>query len=392
MVGTQRDLIAKRIAELPASPTIAVANQVAAQRARGVDVIDFGPGEPDFDSPADAVTAAIEALRSGQTHYAPSRGLSDLRLAIAGKLERENNLRYDPEREIIVTPGAKQAVLEAVVTTVGSGDEVIIFEPAWGTYGAIVTLAGGTPVMVSLAPDFTIDPARLAAAVSDRTRAVIAATPQNPTGHVLTAAELSLLSDICRRHDLVLISDEIYERITYDGIAVLSPASLADMWERTITINGLSKAYAMTGWRLGYAAAPAPIITAMLKIQEHSVTTANTFAQVGGAAALAGSQAPVQAMIAAFARRRELIVDGLNRLPGFSVQPPQGAFYVFPDISGTGLSGTELAQTLLRGGVAVTPGAGFGAGWDTNIRLSYALSTERIDAGLRRMAEILATA
>jgi len=389
MVGTRRDFITERVSRLPASPTIAVANEVNALLARGVDVVDFGPGEPDFDSPADATEAAIEALRSGRTHYAPSRGISELRTAIAGKLSRENGLRYDPEREIVVTPGAKQAVLEAVVVTVGSGDEVIIFEPAWGTYSAIVTLAGGTAVPVQLTDEFTIDPERLNAALSERTRAIIVGTPHNPTGHVLNKAELDLLADVCTRYDLVLISDEIYERITYDGIEAVSPATMPGMWERTVTINGLSKAYAMTGWRLGYAAASAPIIAAMLKIQEHSVTAATTFAQVGAVAALDGPQEPVRSMVAEFARRRSVILDGLNRLPGFRASAPEGTFYVFPDIRGTGMSGTELARVLLRGGIAVTPGAGFGLGWDTHIRLSYALSEERIRDGLRRMKEIL---
>jgi aspartate aminotransferase len=381
--------VVPRVRDLTASPTIAVAKQAQALRRQGVDVVDFGPGEPDFTTPEHIRQAAIQALEEGLTHYAPSRGIPTLLAAIAEKMERENGLRYDPETEIVVTPGAKQAVLETILTAVAPGDEVVVFDPGWGSYDSIVRLAGGRPIHVQCGADFTIDAQRLHAALSPRTRAMIVGSPGNPTGHVLTAAEWKLLVDICREHDLLLLSDEIYERITYSGVCGLSPATLPGMWERTVTINGLSKAYAMTGWRLGYAAAPAAFIQAMLKVQEHSVTTATSFAQVGAVAALRGSQEPIRTMVSEFARRREIIVDGLNRLPGITCRPPAGAFYVFPDISGTGLTGTELAIRLLEHGVAVTPGIGFGESWDTHIRLSFATSEERIRTGLERMAATL---
>jgi aspartate aminotransferase len=381
--------LSQRVQELPASPTIAVAKQAEVLRRQGVDVVDFGPGEPDFDTPEHVREAGIQALREGLTHYAPSRGLLELRHAIAAKLSSQHGLEYDPESEILVTPGAKQAVLEAVFTAVEPGDEVIVFEPGWATYGAIVQLAGGVPVPVQLRDDFTIDPEVLDAALSERTRAMILGSPGNPTGHIVSESELELLARIARERDLLLISDEIYEQIVYSGYRVLSPASLPSMWERTVTVNGLSKAYAMTGWRLGYAAAPEPFIRQMLKVHEQSVTAATTFAQVGGIAALTGSQEPIRQMVADFARRREIVVDGLNALPGVRCLPPQGAFYVFPDISGTGMTGTDLAAILLRSGVAVTPGCGFGARWDTHIRLSFATSEERIRTGLKRMASAL---
>lgn len=383
------NFIVSRVRDLPASPTIAVAKASQALREAGVDVVDFGPGEPDFDTPLAIRQAAIRALEAGITHYAPSRGTPDLRAAIAEKLARENDLAYDPASEILVTPGAKQAILEAILTTVGDGDEVIVFDPGWASYSAIVELASGRPVHVALRDDFTIDPAAIHDALSPRTRAIIVGSPGNPTGHVLTAGELTLLSEACRDRDLLLISDEIYERIRYPGARVASPATLPGMRERTVTINGFSKAYAMTGWRLGYAAAPAPLIDAMLKVHEHSVTAATTFAQVGAIEAIRGSQQPILDMVAEFGRRREIIVEGLRRLPGITCTMPEGAFYVFPNVTGTGLTGTELAQRLLDAGVAVTPGIGFGAAWDTNIRLSFAVSEERIQTGLDRMGVAL---
>lgn len=392
MTETQENaanFVVSRVRDLPSSPTIAVAKASQALREAGVDVVDFGPGEPDFDTPLPIRQAAIRALEAGITHYAPSRGTPELRAAIAEKLARENHLRYDPATEILVTPGAKQAILEAILTTVGAGDEVIVFDPGWASYAAIVELASGHPIHVALRGDFTIDPAAFRNALSPRTRAIIVGSPGNPTGHVLNGSELELLSEVCRDRDLLLVSDEIYERIRYPGVRVVSPATVPGMRGRTVTINGFSKAYAMTGWRLGYAAAPAPLIEAMLKVHEHSVTAATTFAQVGAVEAIRGSQQPILDMVAEFARRREIIVEGLRRLPGITCTMPEGAFYVFPDITGTGLTGTEFAQRLLDAGVAVTPGTGFGADWDTNIRLSFAVSEERIHTGLERMGVAL---
>lgn len=384
-----RGFVVPRVRDLPASPTIAVAKEAQELRRQGVDVVDFGPGEPDFDTPAHIREAAARALDGGLTHYAPSRGYPDLRAAIAGKLLRENGLRYDPATEIIVTPGAKQAILEAMLTAVAPGDEVIIFDPGWGSYSAIVQLAGGTPVHVQLGGDFTIKRETLEAVLTDRTRAVIVGSPGNPTGHVLGEQEWHIVADLCRNHDLLLLSDEIYERISYGAIPVVSPASLSEMRERTVTINGFSKAYAMTGWRLGYAAAPAEFVTQMLKVHEHSVTTATSFVQAGGVAALQGPQDPIRAMVTEFARRRDIIVDGLNLLPGVSCRLPDGAFYVFVDVAETGKTGTDLARLFLEHAVAVTPGIGFGQECDTHIRLSYATSEERIRTGLARMAEAL---
>jgi aspartate aminotransferase len=388
---THADFIASRVRDLSPSPTIAVAKKAQALRASGVDVVDFGPGEPDADTPPHIRAAAIAALNAGVTHYAPSRGYPDLRRAIARKLKRENALSYDPDTDIVVTPGAKQAILEAIVTAVGPGDEVISFDPGWGSYDAIVRLAGADPIHVELGPDFSIDAHALHGALSPRTRAVIVGSPGNPTGHVLSETELDVLSSVCRERDLLLISDEIYERIAYDGVQVTSPAELPGMWERTVTINGFSKAYAMTGWRLGYAAAPRAFTDQMLKVHEHSVTAATSFAQAGGVAALDGPQEPLDDMVAEFARRREIVVGGLNAIPGIRCLPPDGAFYVFPDVSGTGRSGTELADVLLEHGVAITPGIGFGARWDRHIRISFATSEERIRTGLERMRQALAS-
>jgi aspartate aminotransferase len=388
-VSLLRNFAVSRVRDLQPSPTIAVAKQAEALRRQGIDVVDFGPGEPDFDTPSHVRAAAVEALNNGLTHYPPSRGYLELRQAIALKLERENRLIYDPASEIVITPGAKQAIVEAVMTVAGPGDEVVIFDPGWASYAAIVRLAGAEPVHVSLASDFSIDTGRLEAALCSRTRAIIVGSPSNPTGHVLNGAELDMIARICRERDLVLISDEIYERIVYEGAVAVSPATLPGMRERTITVNGFSKAYAMTGWRLGYYAAPADLTSQMLKIHEHTVTAATSFAQAGAIVALSGPQDPITDMVKEFGRRREIVVDGLNDLPGVHCTLPDGAFYVFPDVSGTAMSGTDLASRLLEHGVAVTPGCGFGDGWDTHIRISYATSEERIRSGLVRMARAL---
>jgi aspartate aminotransferase len=388
MVVTKSQFVRNRVGTLSPSPTIAVAKQAQALRRSGVDVVDFGPGEPDFDTPMHIREAAIAALQDGFTHYAPSRGTPELLGAIAAKLEADSGLSYDPATEIVVTPGAKQALLEAMLTAVERGDEVVLFDPGWGSYDAIVRLAGGTPIHVELNRDFSLDLERLEAALTSRTRAMVVGSPGNPTGYVLKPSELESISDVCIRHDLLLISDEIYDRIWY-GTPPHSPGSLPEMRERTVTVNGFSKAYAMTGWRLGYAAAPASFMSEMLKVQEHSVTTATSFAQVGGVAALTGPQEPIAEMVDEFSRRREIVVEGLNKLPGVECLPPDGAFYVFPDVSGTGLTGTELAERCLKHGVAITPGIGFGDAWDTHIRLSFATSEERIRTGLERMAQAL---
>lgn len=381
--------VTPRIRDLPPSPTIAVAKEAQRLRGEGVDVVDFGPGEPDFDTPAHVRQAAADALEAGFTHYAPSRGFPRLLEAIARKLERENGLTYDPATEILVTPGAKQAILEAVFTAVASGDEVILIDPTWGSYDAIARLAGAEPVHVQARDDFSLDVDALQAAITPRTRVVIVGSPGNPTGKVLSREELEALAAVCREHDLLLISDEIYERMAYGGLTPVSPASLPDMWERTITVNGFSKAYAMTGWRLGYAAAPAPFVQQMCKVHEHTVTSATAFAQMGAIAALEGPQDPIATMVREFARRREIVVEGLNAIRGVTCPWPDGAFYVFPDIRGTGMTGTALAARLLAAGVALTPGIGFGDRWDTHVRISYATSEERLRTGLARMAMAL---
>ena len=390
MMVERTDFVVPRVRDLAASPTIAVAKEAQALRKQGVDVVDFGPGEPDFTTPEHIRQAAAASLAAGFTHYAPSRGVPELLQAIAGKLERENGLRYDPATEIVVTPGAKQAIVEAVLSAIEPGDEAILFDPGWGSYDAIVRLAGGEPVHVQLCDDFSVDLDRLHAALSPRTRVMIVGSPGNPTGYILRRQEWESIAAICRERDLLLISDEIYERISYDGAQPLSPATLPDMWERTVTINGFSKAYAMTGWRLGYAAAPARFLSQMLKVHEHTVTSPTSFAQMGAIAALNGPQEPIRDMVGEFARRREIVVDALNAVPGVECRVPDGAFYAFPNVSGTGLTGSELAHRLLRAGVALTPGCGFGQTWDTHVRLSFATSEERIRTGLERMKSALA--
>ncbi len=388
MIATRSHFVRDRVGTLSPSATLAVARKAQALRKSGVDVVDFGPGEPDFDTPVHIRQSAIDALNAGATHYAPSRGTPELLSALSNKLQADTGLVYDPATEIVVTPGAKQALAEAILTAVSEDDEVIIFDPGWVSYDAMVRLASGTPVHVNLNGDFSLNVDALHAALTPRTRAIIVGSPGNPTGYVLTPSELEVLAGICRERDLLIISDEIYDAIWYDE-QPRSVATLPGMRDRTVLVNGFSKAYAMTGWRLGYAAAPVAFMSEMVKVQEHTVTSATTFAQVGAVSALQGPQDPMRQMVVEFARRRTVIVDALNELPGVRCLSPDGAFYVFPDISGTGLSGTELAELCLSHGVAVTPGVGFGDAWDTHVRLSFATSEERIRTGVARIGNAL---
>ena len=387
---------AARFSSIEKSATYAVLDLVRQLRAQGVDVLDLGGGEPDFGTPDHIAAEAITAIRNGFTHYTPSRGTPDLLDAIAGKLVKENGIPVDAATQVVATPSAKHALFSAVLTVLDAGDEIIIPTPSWVSYAAMAQLAGGRPVFAPLdAHDgFRLSRAALEAALTGRTRAVLVNTPNNPTGRLLDREEAALLVDFAREHDLFVISDEIYEKINYTGRTHVSPAALPGGAERTLTVNGFSKAYAMTGWRLGYLAGPAEVITEVLKVQQHSVGCAGSFVQRGGTAALTGPQEPIRAMTAQYAARRDRLVAGLNRLPGVSCAAPEGALYVFPDIRGTGRGDSSRFATWLlnEAGVAVTPGAAFGPGGEGHIRLSFATSREVIDEALHRMAAALAPA
>ncbi|MFD4639762.1 pyridoxal phosphate-dependent aminotransferase [Lentzea sp. NPDC058436] len=382
---------ARRLAAVERSATVAMLETVQHLRAAGASLVDLSRGEPDFTTPPAITDAAIRALRSGRTHYSPSRGLPELRAAVAEKLARDNEVLADPADGVIITPSAKHALYAALTALLDPGDEVVIPSPGWVSYAAMVSLAGATPVPLPLDPSsgFRITREALAAAVTPDTRVLLVNSPNNPTGRVLDEAELDAVVSVASAHDLVVVSDEIYEHLRYDDRPHLSPASRLP--ENTLTVNGFSKGYAMTGWRLGYLAGPADLISAALKVHEHSVSCAATFAQIAGEAALTGGAEAVAAMRTAYARRRDLLVDGLNALPGISCAAPEGSFYAFPDITGTGLDSAGFAAWLLNeAGVVTTPGSAFGPGGEGHVRLSFAASEEELTEALTRMGKALA--
>ncbi|HLV81795.1 MAG TPA: pyridoxal phosphate-dependent aminotransferase [Chthonomonadaceae bacterium] len=388
--------ISQRARETAPSPTLTISAKAKALKAQGVDVIGFGAGEPDFDTPEHIKQAAIEAICCGFTKYTPTSGEADLKEAIAAKLTRDNALQYRPEN-IIVSCGAKHTLYNLMQALLDPGDEVLIPSPYWVTYPEQVRLAGGKPVFIETRPEDDFMPSREAvrAAITPRTRALLLNSPSNPTGGVASRQAVKDLASLVIQHDLTLISDEIYEKLLYDGRQHLSPAALgSEIFQRTVTVNGCSKAYAMTGWRIGYAAAAdKELIAAMGRLQDQSTSNPASISQKAAVAALNGPQEPVEAMRQAFEQRRNLIVERLNALAGVTCRMPGGAFYAFPNIAP--LLGRRAGERLLRtsddlaaylldeAGVAVVPGSGFGA--DDYIRLSYATSTENITKGLERM-------
>ena len=356
---------------------------------KDVKVIYLSVGESDFDTPKHIKKAAYEALESGYTHYTMSQGILELREAIAEKLQNENNVDATPEN-VIVTPGAKQAILEAVLSLVDEGDEVLIPTPSWVSYKELIKVAGGVAKRVPTDENFKLTPEALENSTGDKTKLMILNSPNNPTGAVYSEQKIRGLAEVLMDNNVYVISDEIYEKIIYDE-KHFSIGSIPGMDELAVTVNGFSKAYAMTGWRLGYATGPREVISAMNKIQQHSVTCAATFVQKAGVEALKSplSQRCIEEMVKEFERRRNLIVAELSKVSSLSIKKPQGTFYVFPDVSNTGMSSTELADYLLeKKGVAVTPGRAF-AGYDTHVRISFANSVENLTEAVERIKETL---
>jgi aspartate aminotransferase len=374
------------------SATVAVSDRARAMAQQGLDVINLGGGDPDFDTPPHIRDAAVLAMQEGHTHYVSSSGIRELRQAIAEKLSRESGLDIDPLSQIVVTPGGKLGLFAAVMATVNPGDEVLILDPAWVSYVSCVQLAGGTAVRVALRSEdgFRVTETVLRDALSPRTRLLILNSPNNPTGRVLTMEELESVAEVARAHDLWVLSDEIYDSILYHGRQHISVASLPGMLDRTIIINGFSKTYAMTGWRLGYVVASAPLAAQILKVQQHSTTCAGSFTQHAGTAALRGPQDCVLRMVEEYRRRRDILAAGLNALPGVSCHLPEGTFYAFPDMSGTGMSSMEMTDKLLNEAfVAVTPGVAFGQSGEGHVRLSFATATHLIEQAIERMGAVL---
>jgi aspartate aminotransferase len=380
-------MTSQRVNNIGESATLKIGNQVAKMRKDGVDVVSFSAGEPDFDTPGHIIEAAKNALDTGKTHYTPSYGIPELREAIADKSKADNGIPCSAGN-VLVTP-AKFSIYAAAQSLVDKGDEVIVPNPGWVSYIPITQFAEGVPVEVNFDAENTIE--QLKGAITQKTKLLIFNSPSNPTGKVLTADIIKGIADLAADHDFYVLSDEIYEKIIYDGKHV-SIAAMPGMFERCITINGFSKAYAMTGWRLGWAVAPESILKGMNKVQSHTVTCCTAFAQHGGVDALRGSQQPVGDMLVHFRRRRELIMKELDAIAAFSYSAPEGAFYIFPrfDTAKLGIGSAELAEKLLMDGhVAVTPGVAFGSNGEGHLRLSYATSEDNIKEGLGRIREVM---
>lgn len=379
-------MTAKRLQSITESATLRIANLASELKSKGKDIISFSLGEPDFDTPGHIVDAAKASLERGDTHYTPSPGIPELRKAIAEKLRKENNIDAQAGN-IIVTPGAKQAIFEVTLSVLEEGDEAILFDPAWVSYEPCIKLAGAKPVWVPTNREDGFIPVGLGEYITKKTKLIVINSPCNPTGGVYGKETLKEIADIAVDNNIMVLSDEIYEKIIYDKEHV-SIGSFEGMQELTITVNGFSKAYAMTGWRLGYVHARKDIYEQMLKLHSHSVSQATSFVQYAGIAALQGDQGCVAEMVREFRARRDLLIKGLNEL-GIKCAKPEGAFYAFADVSAYG-SGEEVAELLLnKAFVAATPGAAFGEAGNDFIRISYATSQERIKEALRRMEAVL---
>jgi aspartate aminotransferase len=392
--------LAKRMEHIKPSPTLAVDAKAKALKAQGVDVVGFGAGEPDFDTPEHIKDAAVKALRDGFTKYTPAGGTDELKAAVCEKLKKDNRLDYTPA-EVLISCGAKHSLYNIFQAMLDAGDEVIIPAPYWVSYPDMVYLAGASPVIITATESngFKITPQQLSGAITPKTKAFILNSPSNPTGAAYTTQELQALAGIIEKTGITVISDEIYEKIVYDNFASCSIATVAPaLRDRVIIVNGVSKTYSMTGWRIGYAAGPAALIKAMTNIQSQSTSNPTSIAQKASLAALNGPQDFIAMMTREFDTRRKYMVDRFNKIPGISCFMPTGAFYTFPNVaklygrkagSHAVTDSNSFAAYLLESvNVAVVAGGGFGA--DNNIRLSYATSFENIEKGLDRIEKAVA--
>jgi aspartate aminotransferase len=382
--------LAARVEQVQPSLTLAIAAKAKAMKAEGMDVCSFSAGEPDFDTPTHIKVAAQKALDEGKTKYGPATGEPKLRQAIAHKLQTDNKLGYTAEN-VIVTNGGKHSLYNLHMALIEAGDEVIIPAPYWLSYPDMVILAGGTPVIVQTdaTSGYKITPDQLRSACTERTKLFVLNSPSNPTGIVYTPAELAALAEVVVEKDILVVSDEIYEKIIYEGVEQICIGSLgAEIFKRTLVSNGFAKAYSMTGWRIGYLAGPVELIKAMSTIQGHSTSNVCTFAQFGAIAALESSQDCVEQMRLAFAERRQVMLDRLNAIDGLSCAKPDGAFYLFINIGKTGLTSLKFCDALLESHqVAAIPGIAFGA--DDHIRLSYATDMTSIEKGMDRLDKFM---
>ncbi|HEX6383809.1 MAG TPA: pyridoxal phosphate-dependent aminotransferase [Anaerolineae bacterium] len=380
------------VSSIPASVTLAVNDKAKALQAAGHDVIALAGGDPDFDTPEHVVAAAFAAIDNGATHYpAPMKGIPTALEAIAAKTARDNNIHVDPKTDVIVTPGGKWALYLALAAVLNPGDEVLYLEPAWVSYPPMITLAGGTPIPVSLPGEdnFRITAERLRAKITPQTKALMVNSPCNPTGRVLTQAEVDAIAEVAVEADLYVIADEIYEKLIFDGRQHHSVGAAPGMAERTLTINGLSKAYAMTGWRLGWLVGPTPIIRLATRLNSQTVSSAATFTMHAAVAALNGPQDVVAAMCHAYQARRDFMVKALNEIEGVECRSIEGAFYLFPRFPNSQKNSAELADALLdKAGIAGTPGIAFGQSGEGHVRFSIATAMSQLERAVERLAKI----
>jgi len=381
---------AKRTDHLRAEGAYQVLARAQELEAKGHDIIHLEIGEPDFDTPANVCLAGIRAIAGGQTRYNPPAGLSSLREIIADQAGKKRGIRITP-KQVVISPGAKPNLFFPTLALVNPGDEVVYPNPGFPTYEAMIGIAGGIPVPVPLVESnsFSFDLKTFDRLVNERTRLIVLNSPSNPTGGVIPFADLKHIAETAQRHDCWVLSDEIYSHMAFDGLTVPSIASLPGMAERTIIVDGFSKTYAMTGWRLGFGIMPEPLAEQMGLLLTHSVGCTAHFTQIAGIEALTGPQEQAAMMVAEYQRRRDLIVDGLNRLPGIHCLKPQGAFYAFPNIEKTNKSSQEVANLMLDGGAAVLPGSAFGSYGEGYLRVVFANSVENIKRALERMEKVL---
>ncbi|MEO6349465.1 MAG: aminotransferase class I/II-fold pyridoxal phosphate-dependent enzyme [Candidatus Limnocylindrales bacterium] len=380
---TARQRLSERVRNVPPSGIRKFFDVIATMP----DVISLGVGEPDFTTPPQVVEEGVRSLRSGRTHYTSNYGTIELRRGLSTHIERMYGVSYNPENEIVITVGASEAVAAAMAAIVDPGDEVVLHEPSYVAYLPSILFNGGVPVFVSTdaSDNFELSPADVEAAITPRTKVLFLGYPCNPTGAVLSEDKLHAIAEIARRHDLIVVSDEIYDRLVYGGHRHIPISSLDGMRERTILIGGFSKAYAMTGWRVGYACAPSDILEGIVKVHQYQIMSAPTTAQDAALVALKAAELDVQRMVREYDRRRQMFVAGLNDI-GLSTAEPKGAFYAFPSIRPTGLTSEEFSERLLfEEHVAVVPGSAFGPSGEGHVRATLATSYEDLEEALVRI-------
>lgn len=377
--------------QIPSSPTIALNDKAKQLKAQGVDVVGLAGGDPDFDTPTHIIEAGVNAIQSGKTHYAaPSKGITPLTEAISNKMEKDNKVKINPSTDVVVTPGGKLSIYLAFKSILDPGDEVLVLAPYWVSYPSIITMVGGVPVTVTLSSEdnYTVHLEQLRQAITSKTKAIIVNSPNNPCGRMMTQEEADAIATVATESDLFVVADEMYEKLNFDDRQHISLASNPDLKDRTLTINGMSKAYAMTGWRLGWVAGPEYVMKVVAKFNSQTATAAATFTMHAAVAALTGLQDEVVMMRSAYQERRDFLVKSFNSIEKMSCKPIEGAFYAFPQFH-TDKSSNEIADLILdKAKVVGVPGSAFGITDTVHMRFSFATDMESLEKAMDRLHEI----